>query len=48
MKDDYVVRCGEREGEGWIGYLADKVLLSMPPRGKGIYLDVEGVSKILG
>ena len=28
-------------GKGWIGYLADKVLLSMPPRGKGIYLDVE-------
>lgn len=38
----------KERGRGWIGYLADKVLLSMPPRGKGIYLDVEGVSKILG
>lgn len=38
------LRCSlwrKRGGKGWIGYLADKVLLSMPPRGKGIYLDVE-------
>lgn len=36
--------CGGRGGEKGqgVGYLADKVLLSMPPRGKeGIYLDVE-------
>lgn len=34
-------RGGGEKGQG-VGYLADKVLLSMPPRGKeGIYLDVE-------
>lgn len=37
----FVVAKEWRKRGEWIGYLADKVLLSMPPRGKGIYLDVE-------